>query len=333
MEKKILLESDDPNQIVKLSKLQYIWIKLFNSCNARCRFCDCWKIKNEKIAIKFQPLIDEISSLDINEVNISGGEVGIRNEFDEFVKYINNRFNWSVTTNGSTINENNIQMYHSYGLKRVFLSIDSHIPNLHNKSRGLQGSFEKMIELIKYTRKNQFGIKIIINHVVNNWNYCSIGLFLTFFDRLGVDGINLIPIKDAKELYLDYKQIKEFNSTIEKMINSGLINQNLFLNNRYNVFGTEMESCDEIICENYNTQKHQCLMPYSTLFIDCLTGNVYPCDTTLWREDSEKYLLGNLADDTLVKIWNGKRLKKIRSEMYPEIMHTCVQKCDLNNTI
>lgn len=74
-------------------------------------------------------------------------------------------------------------------------------------------------------------------------------------------------------------------------------------------------------------------MPYTTVFIDSQTGRVFPCDTTMWRPNSERYVMGNLKTESLEEIWKGSIFGKFRKEMYPKIQHPCILGCDPNNRV
>lgn len=82
------------------------------------------------------------------------------------------------------------------GLRGVNVSIDSPFKKIHEKVRGVQGSFKlttKAVELFhKYARKGK--LTVLINTVISRANYFSLATLPGLAHDLGADGISLIPV-------------------------------------------------------------------------------------------------------------------------------------------
>ncbi len=331
MIRKILLRNTSCD-IIREKNIQYVFIKVNKRCNARCEFCSSWREKEDKIAVDLKNLIDQLVDINPCEVNLSGGEVFIAKYFWKLLEYAGGRLNWSITTNGSSMIPPTIDSLVANNVKRLFISVDSYIYEQNNKSRGISNVLERICEGIAYIREKNYSVTIIINHVVTNLNYSQIYDFLCFFKSMSIDAVNLLPIKDAPDLFLDSEQIRAFYGKIEKCIYDGFITGDFFVNRYYKIFGVSQEDyyCAEVGNYMYE-KKNQCLLPYNTIFIDLETGNIYPCDTTIWRENNQQYVMGNMNQTSISDVWEGNVFECFRKSMYPEMMNNCYKYCDPNN--
>src|ERR1043166_639536 len=110
-------------------------------CNSKCVTCDSWKLtehKNELTLEEFKQLAREIAEMEIPIVTIGGGEPTLRKDIWEIVRaFHEQRRNVQLTTNALTLRgDQRKQMYES-GLDRVTVSVDSHLPKLYEKIRGV----------------------------------------------------------------------------------------------------------------------------------------------------------------------------------------------------
>ena len=65
-----------------------------------------------------------------------------------------------------------------------------------------------------------------------------------------------------------------------------------------------------ILSPMINKNNVPCFFPSYSVYIDCPTGNVFPCDCTVHRKD-ENYCLGNIYEKSLQVIWKDKKIKDI----------------------
>lgn len=322
-----------PEDIIKNKKINYVFIKLNSKCNARCHFCSSWKIQKDNIKVDIHKLAENLMKANPLEVNLSGGEIFLSENLWTLLQATKRQINWSITTNGSYMHPEIIDKLVSNNLKRFFISVDSYIEVQNDRSRGIPDVSSKIWNGIKYIQDKKYDLKIIINHVVSNKNYDQIGDMLVFFKNLGVDAINLIPIKDMPNYNLSLEQIKFFYNEIEGKLSKEQITKEFFVNGYYQIFGNSLYDYKMAVMGNYNyVEKTHCIMPYNTVFIDCSSGNVFPCDTTIWRKNCDDYVMGNIIEQTLEEIWEGSKFERFRTEMHPEMKHDCYKYCDPNNS-
>lgn len=234
---KILLSNYNHSKVIKDKKLDYVFIKLNTTCNAKCGFCDCWKTKKHTFAIDYLSLADQLLKIRPQEINLSGGEVFLAPEFWPLLEKINGELNWSITTNGSLLRKETIDRLVSLNVRRLFISIDSVYDVDHNASRGIQRLLAKINSSIDYITTHYSEIDIIVNHVVTKLNSGQIKDFLLFYQEKKVKSINLIPIKDTSNLYLNVDEITSFYEEIKQLLEDELIVQEFFINKNYYIFG------------------------------------------------------------------------------------------------
>jgi len=118
-------------------------------CNSKCITCDSWKLTDhdrELTTEDFKRLAREIADLGVPIVTIGGGEPTLRKDLWEIIAALKaEKRIVQLTTNGLTARENQRNQMYASGLDRVTFSVDSHIPALYDKIRGVEG-FEAVRE-------------------------------------------------------------------------------------------------------------------------------------------------------------------------------------------
>lgn len=322
-----------PEDLFNTPKLQYVCLKINDICNARCSFCDIWQKQiDHHPDIDWHQVIDDLIDLDVKEINIHGGEGFLSKSFFPMLEHGNNRVAFSIITNGILLKRFYDRLF-QVNLSRIYISIDHHNPRLNAKSRGIPRLETDLYPTIKRIKKEKPHIKLIVNHVVSNYNIEEIDLMILKMKELGFDAINLIPIKDTPNLYVTKEQIAGFYEKIDRLMNAGKVHPNDFLNKLYKLFGTE-ENWENATKGIYNLQqKKSCIIPAAVMFVNGPDGNVFPCDTTMYRPNKEQYIMGNLLQNTITEIWYGETFLEFRKKMFPKITCQCIQGCDPANSI
>ncbi|OTA21709.1 molybdenum cofactor biosynthesis protein A [Xenorhabdus beddingii] len=327
----------DPEMLFVTPKLNYAFIRINNICNARCEFCDVWQTNQVDAhkQIDMVKLWQELEDLSPQEVNIHGGEAFLSRDF---LAILDNNKNTpiSITTNGTALSKkifNRVQNK-SHLVRKFYISIDHVEPEKNGASRGIRWLTHNLYDVMAYIKQEIPGSVIVVNHVVTSLNYDTIDTFLLKMAELNVDGVNLIPIKDYPLLFLNIAQIKLFIQKINALLENKQISRHLFMDANYEIFGRNEEDYQRAEIGHYNaSSKKACAIPLTTLFIDAVTGNVYPCDTTMYRTNPEQYIMGNILENSLHDIWHGGKFSLFRKKMYPVITCDCIKGCDPANRL
>ncbi|MBF0313340.1 MAG: radical SAM protein [Oligoflexia bacterium] len=317
-------------------QLEQVFIRLNNICNAKCEFCDVWQTSKEQFNKKIPVLdfVEQLIEFPLTDVNLHGGESFLSKEFKQILLASKGRIPFSITTNGRCLTDENIEFIANNNVTRIYLSVDHFDETLNAKSRGIPWLEDNLHSAIRRIKTSHPQIILIINHVVSSYNIETIDKMCLTAKTLGADCINLIPMKDYNKLFVSIDQIEIFYKKIESLLREGLIKEGFFLGKFYKIFGNGLENWISSSKGEYNlASKRACIIPSNTMFIDAVSGDVYPCDTTMYRENHQQYIMGNIIEDRIKDIWDGEKYRKFRGEMFPEIRHHCVKGCDPANCI
>ena len=203
----------------------YVKIKVFYGCNLKCEMCNHWRDTREPpvASDRFQAVLNELAELGTKKIHISGGEPMLRPQVPDLVEQASTLgIKVTMTTNGTLIDKSKAKRLVEGGLRGINISIDSPIRKMHERIRGVEGSFKatvKAVELFqRYKHKGKLTIRI--NTVVSRTNFQTLAGLPDLAHQLGADGINLIPVDDhcGEHLSMRKKDIALFNQEIAPLI-------------------------------------------------------------------------------------------------------------------
>lgn len=168
-----------------------------HQCNLQCQHCRVAKSGKPSEELSFaevKRLIDELSAMKVFVLGISGGEPFTRRDFTSIAIYaarsdIGRIF---LSTNCTLINENVLSELKIYRDKFIFkVSVDG-IGDIHDKIRGMPGSFSMMVEGIKLAIS--LGFRVQVTTTLMHSNFRDFIEIIEFVKRLGVEKHRLIEI-------------------------------------------------------------------------------------------------------------------------------------------
>jgi len=179
----------------------YVKMKVFYGCNLKCEMCNHWRDTREPpvSAERFKEVIYELGEMGTKKIHISGGEPMLCLQISDFVELASSLgIKVTMTTNGTLVDKVKAKRLVEGGLRGVNISIDSPIRKMHEKIRGVEGSFKMTAKAVglfqRYKYKGKLTIRI--NTVVSRTNYQTLATLPDLAHELGADGINLIPVDD-----------------------------------------------------------------------------------------------------------------------------------------
>ena len=142
----------------------------------------------------------------------------------------------TMTTNGTLIDKAKAKRLVEGGLRGVNISIDSPIRKMHEKIRGVEGSFKATMKAVQLFRryKHKGKLTIRINTVVSRTNYQTLETLPDLAHELGADGINLIPVElpdvpyDAMRIILTAEAAAAFDELTRSDRDKELVQQGKF---------------------------------------------------------------------------------------------------------
>ncbi|MBP2134183.1 radical SAM protein with 4Fe4S-binding SPASM domain [Methanomicrobium sp. W14] len=164
-------------------------------CNMRCRHCGSvagMRRTKELSTKEALSLCDQFPDLLVREVDLTGGEPLLRDDWMQIAKHLNDlNIPVNVLTNGLVIDEKMIRKMNECKITGAGLSIDGP-QNVHDRIRNYNGSYEKAVNAIKLFQEAGIGYNIITT--VNRENIGFLPSMNEAFKSLGVAFWRLQPL-------------------------------------------------------------------------------------------------------------------------------------------
>jgi len=129
--------------------------ELTHRCTGKCEICNYWRKpsrpEEELTMIQIQKGLRKIHSYGCRWVNFTGGEPTLRSDLEGIVSYSSAMGMWTtMVTNGSLLTRERIRNLRIAGLDSMFISLDSINPQMHDKQRGINGSFSQVLRCLHW---------------------------------------------------------------------------------------------------------------------------------------------------------------------------------------
>ncbi|NLC30923.1 MAG: radical SAM protein [Candidatus Moranbacteria bacterium] len=270
---------------MKKTSIKEAVIAVTYRCNSRCRMCNIWQIKEhsgELVAGDFSHL-----PLNLRDINITGGEPFLRGDLFEIIRVINKqcpKANIIISSNGFATELILSKMRQLLEIKPnigVAISVDG-IGEKHNKIRGIENGFEKVITTIKKLR--EIGVRNLkIGFTIGEYNPGELFGVYALAQELGTElSLTVVhssenyfgkenTIKDKKEI------VKALNWLIKKELSSW--NPKNWARSYFAYGAREFVKTGERILPDYSG--------ILSVFIDP-QGVIYPCDVSNFKLGSLK---------------------------------------------
>lgn len=181
-------------------------------CNYHCFFCYYKKSLDKKDTFEqIKERIDFVVNQGFKEVDLSGGESSIHENWFEILDYCNSKdLHISCLTNGSTFhNFKFLEKSYNKGLKEILFSLHGHNKEVHESITGVKGSYTKIIKAIKNAK--ELGIKVRINCTINEKNFKCLTEYAELINDINPFQVNFITLNkwDNNETNADYGKISK----------------------------------------------------------------------------------------------------------------------------
>lgn len=178
---------------MSLQPPRFLFVELNRACNLRCSHCDYWLLKDDIASLPDLPrltmLVEDFARLSPNGTIVTcGGEPMLRVDtwFDLARLARSNGLKMFSVTNGTRIRNGDLaERVIAEGPDEISVSLNSPVAAEHDRTRGIDGSFEKTTRAIRLLldARSRLGIhdrKIIVMGLVYASNYRDIPRFYDF---------------------------------------------------------------------------------------------------------------------------------------------------------
>ncbi len=176
------------------------------SCNLRCKMCDGWKMdppKNPPSLEDYKKALEDLKRwLGHVKIQIAGGEPLLNPNTIPIINIASSLgFTTSIVTNGSLLNEKTAKRLVDSGIDNVTISLDSLNPEVHDYMRGVNGTFNKVINALEfishYKKKRDKPLYLAISSIVSKFNHKSLVPLIEWVYEKNLDGILFQAINDT----------------------------------------------------------------------------------------------------------------------------------------
>ncbi|MBU0758003.1 MAG: radical SAM protein [Nanoarchaeota archaeon] len=318
--------------------LNELIIKPLYECACSCQHCSerqklYSKSKKESVRVldlnTIYRIFREAGSMGTEVLQLSGGEILLHEHFEEIVMEAK-KYDWFVFCNstGWNLTKKRVKDIYQAGLDAFNISLDSSVPEQHDRSRGLSGLFQSALDTmdifneLKRTenRKNPFYTNVQVILMRQNFRQFP-DMFCTALEH-GADSVYIMHIYDDlhRRFLLSRNDITEFEEKvipkIVEVLKSRLMDSKTikYATDQLNsLFEQNNNSKENYVMGRYWNAKRDvhaaCIQPLKRLMI-LPNGDVMPCCTL---ENSHSVIIGNVFKESLKKIWNGKKMIAFRN--------------------
>lgn len=258
--------------------------KLQYSCNLKCKMCPFWRREDEELL----SIDDEIRMMEslkkagVSFLGFEGGEPLLRRDIGDILHESKKRFHTSMVTNGWLLKARIDEIKDN--LNYLFVSLDG-IGDVHDKLRGMAGSFNKAVEGIRVAKKF---VPLAISSTITSGNMDQAQGILDLSMKLGVS-CNF-------QIAYDYTSAEKMSP--EKLKLKAVIEMLALYKSRGYPIVNSKEYFTSILNSWYGDDPWRC-KPWLTINIDPLGNIVQPCYVLNEYNGDKK-----VWDIDILKLWN-----------------------------
>ncbi|MCB9235462.1 MAG: radical SAM protein [Bacteroidia bacterium] len=287
------------------------------TCNLRCTHCDIHLLRNpsgELTLAERQDLIRQLGAWSPqSRLAFSGGEPFLRRKdlyiLAETAKI--SGIHLSLNTNGTLLKPEDLERIPHSGIRTAVFSIDSHLESVHDRMRGVPGTFSRVtratLGLAKSIRASRGKCMVLISAILGSHNLQFLPELVELSENLMSDGILFQPIQPNFERAVPsewWLQTEYFPLDQAKM-DAGLDNllQLKAAGKRILQSTSQIEDMRHYFRQPEKLAQGHCASMDSHLVIDML-GEVRLC----FNQDRLGLRpVGNVRENSLQEIWERSR--------------------------
>lgn len=263
-------------------------LELTHKCNLNCIHCynQSGNFCQELSFKQWIGIAKQLVDMNIFECVISGGEpLLLKDNLYKIMSVLHdNGIKFIFVTNGMLLDENQIEKLSKYDYYWFQVSIDGSKPEIHDKIRGLRGSWKRAVNAAKLVSES--GLPLVISHVIQRYNISYLDEMIETSYLLGARRIITGKFTYSGRAILNKDKIDVFDDELKEAFQ--------FLQTKYNEYFGKMEiitSTDPVFYLRYRI--------------------IEPCNVILIRPNGDVKLdcvlpfkIGNVLNENLLDMWN-----------------------------
>lgn len=306
---KLIYHPERTNDWLKHKNIPPIYAEIspIGSCNHRCTFCglDFTGYQNHKLDTELlKERLTELSINGLKSVMYAGeGEPLLHPDIAHIITHTKiSGIDVALTTNGVKLYPTLSKKILPY-MSWIKVSINAGTEETYSKIHNCQPSdFQKVVDNMEYAAKvkkeNNLNVTLGMQTLLLPENATEITYLAQIAKEIGMDYLVVKPysqhLMSSNEKYknIKYEDYSKLKTFLER-----------FNTDTFNVIFRENTM------ENWDNKNHSYKKCYSLPFWSYIDaeGNVWGCSCFL---GDEKFLYGNINDETFMQIWNGEKRKE-----------------------
>ena len=277
---------------------------LNNNCNFSCRHCYSRVDTGDELSgATLKECLTKCVKAGVMAVNFGGGEPLLRGDILELARHAADAgFRVSMNSNGYLIDTEKAGRLKDAGFAKIGISIDSHLPVVHDSFRGMPGSHPKALAALDFLRSA--GIKTSISTVICTFNHNTIDELIIMAKKHGASQLNFhnfkcsgLGLANKDELDLSPEKWKDFyREAMQRKVACNDLDISL----------------DDPIIASLGMRDETAMVKGSVcgkLSLNIKSnGDITPCGFI-------PLIIGNIATDDLKEVWkNSQVLDKLRNK-------------------
>ncbi|MGB9721995.1 MAG: radical SAM protein [bacterium] len=273
-------------------------------CNLKCRHCLVGSLRFSKIeeidTSVIKNLAEQMEKHEVFKVILNGGEPTVRKDFLNILK-IFRFYNIPIelVTNGLDLTRERVELMNDNNVVIYNLSLEGKDSATHDFIRG-EGNFRNVCESLGNLKKYSKAFEINVEVTYSKHNLSQIQEIVKLMDEFGVTSVKFARLKpwnwgtSLRELVPSKQEIMKVNEEIWKLRTKY---------HRITISGDIPHGSDMGHKFGCNVNVGLEIQP---------DGNVIPC-RIFEQNKSNKMVLGNIMNESIIEIWNSQKAKNIRN--------------------
>ncbi len=272
-------------------------------CNLKCKHCLVGSfrfLKMKEIDITaIKNLAKQMETWEVFKVILNGGEPTVRQDFLDILEiFSHHKIPLELVTNGIELTRERIELMNDYNVAIYNLSIEGKDSKTHDFIREI-GNFEKVCKTIYNLKKYSKAFEINVEVTYGRHNITQIAEIIKLMNEFGVTSVKFARLKPWNW----GKSLKTLVPSKEEIVS---VNREIWnLRGQY----PKMFISGDIPYGNEIGHKFGCNVNVGFEILP--DGNVIPC--RIFEQNKSKLVLGNIMNESIIKIWKSKRAKYIRN--------------------
>jgi radical SAM protein with 4Fe4S-binding SPASM domain len=291
---------------------------------------------------EIEQLFSEFDKMNVHIVRISGGEPFMRKDIREIIRSTEDyNFAVCINTNGTLLNDDDIRFIANSKIAKLGISLDAYSQELHEKIRGVSGSYDKTVQNIRNLVLNCRGkVSTTCTLTSDNCNVEVVERTIAFNKSLNVGTISFqltspvgrcadereqVPTyQQWKEVFLWLTAFKKKDDSIKVLVNptnEGSVYWEFFLPLKETNQLDLLSEVWEQDAERFERAEYiSCVAGNVTAAISH-NGDVYPCELMMGRQEM---CIGNALLEGFQNLWNtSPLLGMIRNKKRAQLEEPC----------